>query len=63
MKRLLLALSLLSSHAFGQSQNNDWENPTLIEQNKEKPHATFMLFDKKQDVQQMIIPVQLIISL
>jgi beta-galactosidase len=31
-------------------QGNDWENPQLYEQNKEKPHATFMLFDKPEDV-------------
>ncbi len=50
MKRLLCALSLLLNIAFAQTRNNDWENPQLFEQNKEKPHATFMLFDKKQDV-------------
>ena len=32
------------------AQQNDWENPALFELNKEKPHATFILFDKQQDV-------------
>lgn len=50
MKRLLLVVSLLSGIAFAQTKNNDWENPQFYELNKEKPHATFMLFDKKQDV-------------
>ncbi len=50
MKKLLCALSLLSNLVLAQTGNNDWENPQLFEQNKEKPHATFMLFDKKQDV-------------
>ncbi|WP_157580422.1 hypothetical protein [Segetibacter koreensis] len=50
MKKLLLALSLLMNIAFAQTRNNDWENPQLFEQNKEKPHATCMLFDKKEDV-------------
>ncbi|MEO6232510.1 MAG: glycoside hydrolase family 2 TIM barrel-domain containing protein [Ferruginibacter sp.] len=31
-------------------QNNDWENPALVDQNKEKPHAFFMLYDKKPAV-------------
>ncbi len=46
----LLCWLLLSNIAFGQPENNDWENPQLYELNKEKPHATFMLFDKKEDV-------------
>jgi len=32
------------------AQNNDWENPQIVDWNKERPHATFMVFDKKQDV-------------
>lgn len=45
-----LCFLLMSYVSYGQAGNNDWENPELFEQNKEKPHATFMLFDKKQDV-------------
>ncbi|MEO6549272.1 MAG: glycoside hydrolase family 2 TIM barrel-domain containing protein [Ferruginibacter sp.] len=48
--QILTALLLISSVSFAQSKNNDWENPLLYEVNKEKPHATFMLFDKKEDV-------------
>ncbi len=43
-------LLFFTSLTFAQMQNNDWENPALIDQNKEKPHAFFMLYDKKQDV-------------
>jgi len=32
------------------AQNNDWENPKLVDQGKEKAHATFMLFDSEKDV-------------
>jgi len=35
---------------FGQSNNNDWENPQIFEQGKERPHCTFMLFGNAQDV-------------
>jgi len=41
---------LISNLTLAQSKNNDWESPEFFELNKEKPHATFMLFDKKQDV-------------
>ncbi|HEX8459988.1 MAG TPA: glycoside hydrolase family 2 TIM barrel-domain containing protein, partial [Segetibacter sp.] len=45
-----LFLVFITQLASAQAKNNDWENPELYELNKEKPHATFMLFDKKQDV-------------
>lgn len=49
------AILLSFGSAMGQlapadMRGNDWENPRLYEQNKEKPHATFMLFDKAEDV-------------
>ncbi|KAA8476103.1 beta-galactosidase [Arcticibacter tournemirensis] len=48
---LVQGIFLLCLAASGlRAQQNDWENPALIEQNKEKPHATFMLFNKEQDV-------------
>ncbi|MEI6950321.1 sugar-binding domain-containing protein, partial [Paraflavisolibacter sp. H34] len=50
MRRLLCALSLLSGTVFAQGVQNDWENPALVDQNKEKPHATFMLFANAPDV-------------
>ena len=31
------------------AQNNDWENPTLVQQGQEPPHPAFMLFDTKAD--------------
>ena len=47
---ILSGLLLLSGISLAQSKNNDWENPELFELNKEKPHATFMLFNKPGDV-------------
>jgi len=47
-KILLIALVICFQSAFAQT-NNDWENPQLIDQNKEKPHTSFMLYDKKED--------------
>jgi beta-galactosidase len=49
MRKLFFIFCLMFSLA-SISQNNDWENPVLYEQNKEKPHATFMLFAQPQDV-------------
>jgi beta-galactosidase len=50
-ERSLVFISLLISMiSFSQSKNNDWENPQLVDWNKEKPHATFMAFDRKNDV-------------
>lgn len=31
------------------AQNNDWENPKIIDQGKEKSHVTFVSFDRQQD--------------
>jgi beta-galactosidase len=47
---IAICLFLSVSFAFSQSKNNDWENPQLFELNKEKPHATFMLFSDKKSV-------------
>jgi len=48
---MLLGLILISSELVtGQGRNNDWENPQLVDMNKEKPRATFMLFDNQKDV-------------
>lgn len=41
----LLFVNVCSAQAV-----NDWENPQLFEQNKERPHVGFMLYDKKQEV-------------
>ncbi len=51
MKKLLIAgtfLFCLGGSLF--AQQNDWENPSLVSQNKEQPHASFMLFSNRQDV-------------
>ncbi|MCU7550181.1 DUF4981 domain-containing protein [Chitinophagaceae bacterium LB-8] len=64
MKKILISLCLITHFAFAQnstnslgskpvqdfSRNNAWENPLFFEENKEKPHATFMIFDNKANV-------------
>lgn len=35
--------------ASANAQNNDWENPRIVDQGKEKPHVTFISFDRQQD--------------
>ncbi|MEO8111154.1 MAG: glycoside hydrolase family 2 TIM barrel-domain containing protein [Ginsengibacter sp.] len=50
MKNILWIFILLANISIAQQKINDWENPQLVELNKEKPRATFMLYDKKQDV-------------
>ncbi|WP_207427958.1 glycoside hydrolase family 2 TIM barrel-domain containing protein [Pedobacter sp. SYSU D00535] len=47
---ILVAALLTSTSAFAQTQRNEWENPQLLDYNKERPHATFMLFDNAADV-------------
>lgn len=42
---LLLILQVLQASA----QNNDWENPSLVDQGKERPHVSFMLFGNEKD--------------
>lgn len=41
-------LAVVGTKALAQS--NDWENPMLLDWNKEAPRASFMLFDNQQDV-------------
>ncbi|MBC7382712.1 MAG: DUF4981 domain-containing protein, partial [Bacteroidia bacterium] len=49
MKSILLLVILLFNICYAQ-QLNDWENPALVKQNKEKPHATGMIFTNAADV-------------
>ena len=46
----MAAMLLFVGNVFSQSNTNDWENQTLIDVNKEAPHASFMLFESQQDV-------------
>lgn len=52
MRKILYSagIALLAVAGTAKAQQNDWENPQLFELNKEKPHATFMLFSNAQDV-------------
>jgi hypothetical protein len=49
MKRLLLLPILFWNICYAQ-QLNDWENPALVSEHKEQPHATAMLFNNAADV-------------
>ncbi|NTE03116.1 DUF4981 domain-containing protein [Agrobacterium tumefaciens] len=50
MKKALLIFFSFLTFGITNAQNNDWENPKLVDQGKEKAHVTFMLFDQKNDV-------------
>ncbi|MDF7813061.1 glycoside hydrolase family 2 TIM barrel-domain containing protein [Hymenobacter sp. YC55] len=47
---LTAAFVFVSGLAAAQSAPNEWENPRVFEQNKEKPHASFMVYEKPADV-------------
>ena len=49
MKPILLLAFLVFNVCYAQ-QLNDWENPALVSQGKEKPHATAMIFTNAADV-------------
>lgn len=49
MKKLPLLLLLLVCVLPVAAQQNDWENPSLVDQGKEKAHASFILFDNDKD--------------
>lgn len=44
-----LVLLLQISFCSAQSRNAIWENPQIVDDNKEAPHASFVLFGSKQD--------------
>ena len=46
-----ILLSLLAQNLFGQQRNNDWENPTIVDERKEAPRASFMLYANKSQVE------------
>lgn len=50
IKPCFLLSILLQSFGLIAQEKNEWENPSIIERNKEKPHATLMLFDKAANV-------------
>jgi beta-galactosidase len=49
MKPIILLAVLMIDVCYAQ-QLNDWENPALVQQNKEAPHATGMIFTNAADV-------------
>jgi len=49
MKKIFMLAALVTNACFAQQQN-DWENPALVQQNKEKLHATSMVFTNTADV-------------
>lgn len=50
MKKLLLSLLSLSLALplFAQESQNEWENPEILDRNKEQPHAQFILFENAE---------------
>lgn len=49
MKKILIVFWCLSALLVeGRAQENEWENHRVYERNKEKPHATFVLYDKAE---------------
>lgn len=50
-KTFVVFLIAMVSVCHAQHVNADWERPELIGQNKEGPHASFILFDRKEDVE------------
>lgn len=47
MKKVL-ACSLLLAAQFISAQQNEWENPGVIDHNKEQPHTAYVIYDKQQ---------------
>ena len=47
-KLILVIFAFSASCAFAQTVANDWENPGLLDYNKEKPHVSFMLYPNEQ---------------
>ncbi|MBK5272230.1 MAG: beta-galactosidase, partial [Bacteroidia bacterium] len=47
-KALLFFLTIIYT-AHAQQLINDWENPLKVDENKEAPRASFMLYDTKED--------------
>lgn len=47
---ILLPFLLSATLCKAQRSLNEWENPVLVELNKEAPHVPLMLFDKKENV-------------
>ncbi|KRT17844.1 beta-galactosidase [Pedobacter ginsenosidimutans] len=50
MKSKFLLILFLTIFVQANAQNNEWENPTLVDQGKERPHVPFMLFDNEKAV-------------
>ncbi|MGY3091320.1 beta-galactosidase [Hymenobacter sp. UYAg731] len=46
---LTTVLLLIGTAASAQSTASEWENPVMFEQHKEKPHASFMVYESPAD--------------
>lgn len=47
--RLFVWMAVLSVAVFGFARQNEWEDPSCIDRNKERPHACFALYDNADD--------------
>jgi beta-galactosidase len=52
MRKVFISMLCFVQFLVTKAQNNDWENPALVDQGKEKAHVNFMLFDAKTDALQ-----------
>ncbi len=46
----LIVVFLLATFGSAQTVSNDWEKPGLLDQHKEASHASFMIYNKREDV-------------
>ena len=46
---ITFGLLLLATFVQAQTVTNDWENPSKVDENKEAPRASFMLYNKKTE--------------
>src|SRR5687768_6385235 len=46
---VLVSLIFLNVNVRAQTTGVDWQNPSLVDLNKGAPHASFFLYDKKED--------------
>lgn len=51
MKKIVLALALFLSLQNNYAQNNEWENPQIIDRGKEAGRSSFLLFNNETELQ------------
>lgn len=49
-KLCLFLIALQTTYSFAQNLNADWENPRLVDENKEPRRSSLTIFERKEDV-------------